>query len=136
MHWQKFQNLVVLPQYGEVSYKCSVCGAMAAVYMNKARKNGSISGSGTNVHIDTSAMPPRQACTLELCAGIVDKDVSIEEIARQELLEEVGYDVPVSKLEKIVSSRFSVFFHLFHESINQSYSFICYHANLNKNTEV
>jgi len=61
--------------------------------------------SATGSHIDTSTLPPHRACTLELCAGIVDKDVSLEEIARQELLEEVGYDVPVSKLEKIVSSR-------------------------------
>lgn len=50
-------------------------------------------------------LPPHQGCTLELCAGIVDKDVSLEEIARQELLEEVGYDVPADRLEKIVSSR-------------------------------
>jgi len=61
--------------------------------------------SGSSSVIDTSALPPCHACTLELCAGIVDKDVSLEEIARQELLEEVGYDVPVSKLEKIVSCR-------------------------------
>ena len=52
-----------------------------------------------------SVMPPDRACTLELCAGIVDKDVSVEEIARGELLEEVGYDVPICKLEKIVVGR-------------------------------
>jgi len=61
--------------------------------------------SGAASCIDTSASPPRLACTLELCAGIVDKDASLEEIAREELLEELGYDVPVSSLEKIVSSR-------------------------------
>jgi len=73
--------------------------------VNQARKVQRSLNSGTGSCIDTSASPPRQACTLELCAGIVDKDVSIEEIAHEELLEEVGYDVPVSCLEKIVSSR-------------------------------
>jgi len=68
-----------------------------------------LSSSGTGACIDTSASPPRLACTMELCAGIVDKAVSLEEIARQELLEEVGYDVPVGLLEKIVSSRYASF---------------------------
>lgn len=78
-----------------------------AVYVSQARKAERLS-SDTSSYIDTSVVPPCQACTLELCAGIVDKNVTLEEIARQELLEEVGYDVPVSKLEKIVSSRSSV----------------------------
>jgi len=81
----------------------SVC--LTAVYVSQARKAERLS-SDTSSYIDTSVVPPCQACTLELCAGIVDKNVTLEEIARQELLEEVGYDVPVSKLEKIVSSRF------------------------------
>ncbi len=37
----------------------------------------------------------------ELCAGIVDKDVSKEQIAKEEILEECGYDVPVENLHKI-----------------------------------
>ncbi len=37
----------------------------------------------------------------ELCAGIVDKECSIEQIAKEEILEECGYDVPVQNLEKI-----------------------------------
>lgn len=37
----------------------------------------------------------------ELCAGIVDKVCSIEQIAKEEILEECGYDVPVQNLEKI-----------------------------------
>ncbi|MBN3271624.1 NUD14 pyrophosphatase, partial [Polyodon spathula] len=54
--------------------------------------------------------PPTAAAgvTYELCAGLVDKpDLSLEEIARQEILEECGYDVPVSKLRKITSYRSS-----------------------------
>lgn len=51
--------------------------------------------------------PPASAgVTYELCAGLVDKpNLSLEEIARQEVLEECGYDVPASKLKRITSYR-------------------------------
>ncbi|XP_023254297.1 uridine diphosphate glucose pyrophosphatase-like, partial [Seriola lalandi dorsalis] len=53
----------------------------------------------------SSQWPPASAgVTYELCAGLVDKpDLSLEEIARQEVLEECGYDVPASKLKRITS---------------------------------
>ncbi len=41
--------------------------------------------------------------TYELCAGLVDKDKSLQEIAYEEILEETGYDVPLEKVEKITS---------------------------------
>ena len=41
--------------------------------------------------------------TYELCAGIVDKDKTLIEIAKEEVLEETGYDVSLSCLEKISS---------------------------------
>lgn len=44
----------------------------------------------------------------ELCAGIVDKDTSNAQIAKEEILEECGYDVPVESLEKISSFYTSV----------------------------
>ncbi|KAI1895383.1 hypothetical protein AGOR_G00105730 [Albula goreensis] len=55
-------------------------------------------------------LPPASAgVTYELCAGLVDKpDLSLEEIARQEVLEECGYDVPLSKLRRITSYRSGV----------------------------
>ena len=37
----------------------------------------------------------------ELCAGIVDKKTSLAQIAKEEVLEECGYDVPVNDLQKI-----------------------------------
>ncbi|KAG7316600.1 hypothetical protein KOW79_020141 [Hemibagrus wyckioides] len=54
--------------------------------------------------------PPASAgVTYELCAGIVDKPhLSLEEIACQEVLEECGYEVPVSKLRRITSYRSGV----------------------------
>ncbi|XP_035380346.1 uridine diphosphate glucose pyrophosphatase NUDT14 [Electrophorus electricus] len=54
--------------------------------------------------------PPASAgVTFELCAGLVDKPhLSLEEIARQEVLEECGYDVPVARLRRITSYRSGV----------------------------
>ncbi|XP_050311692.1 uridine diphosphate glucose pyrophosphatase NUDT14-like [Anthonomus grandis grandis] len=51
--------------------------------------------------IDTEKYPPRRGITLEVCAGIVDKKLPLVEIAREEILEECGYDVPVNRIEFI-----------------------------------
>ncbi|MEA3362646.1 MAG: NUDIX domain-containing protein [Thermodesulfobacteriota bacterium] len=48
-------------------------------------------------------MTHKHTCTYELCAGIVDKQVSLEQITREEINEECGYDVPLGKLEKVSS---------------------------------
>ncbi len=41
--------------------------------------------------------------TVELCAGLVDKDKSLKQITKEEILEECGYDVPLERIEKITS---------------------------------
>lgn len=41
--------------------------------------------------------------TYELCAGIIDKDSSLVQIAKEEIDEECGYDVKVENIEKITS---------------------------------
>ena len=48
--------------------------------------------------------------TVELCAGIVDKEHSLPQIAREEIEEECGYDVPLEKIERITSFYTSVGF--------------------------
>ncbi|KAI8514706.1 Nudix hydrolase 14, chloroplastic, partial [Branchiostoma belcheri] len=48
-------------------------------------------------------LPGSQGVTYELCAGIVDKDVSLKEIAQSEILEEVGFQVPLEKIEEVTS---------------------------------
>jgi len=48
--------------------------------------------------------------TVELCAGIVDKKLSLVQIAKEEIEEECGYDVPVKNIEKITSFHTSVGF--------------------------
>ena len=44
----------------------------------------------------------------ELCAGIVDKNASIAQITKEEILEECGYDIPLENLQKISSFYTSV----------------------------
>ena len=48
--------------------------------------------------------------SLELCAGIVDKDISLIQIAQEEVIEECGYAVPLENITKITSFFSSVGF--------------------------
>lgn len=72
------------------------------MYISKAtvEKNG----EGVSV-IDHNTYPGSLGITHELCAGIVDKDLPDDQIAKEEVLEETGYDVPVERFEKITSQR-------------------------------
>ena len=45
----------------------------------------------------------QEGYTYEMCAGICDKDLPTREIAREEILEECGYDVPSESIERITS---------------------------------
>lgn len=51
--------------------------------------------------------PIKLAITSELCAGIVDKSKPLVEIAREEVLEECGYNVPVEHIELIMTYRYA-----------------------------
>ncbi len=44
----------------------------------------------------------------EACAGLVDKDADIDQIVKEEILEECGYDVPLESIELVKSLRSSV----------------------------
>ena len=48
--------------------------------------------------------------SIELCAGIVDKEMSLKKIAQEEIEEECGYAVPLEEVEKISSFYTSVGF--------------------------
>jgi UDP-sugar diphosphatase len=63
--------------------------------------------------------------SLELCAGLVDKDLSLEQIASEEVIEETGFRVDVSELTKITSFYTSVGFagskqHLYFVEVDES----------------
>lgn len=53
--------------------------------------------------------PPVYVCdqshlfTYELCAGIIDKECSLEQIAKEEIDEECGFDVAVENIQKVTS---------------------------------
>ena len=46
--------------------------------------------------------------TVEMCAGLVDKEKSLEEIAKEEIEEECGFDVPLEQIERITKILSSV----------------------------
>ena len=50
----------------------------------------------------------RDGMTYELCAGIIDKDATDIQIAKEEVLEECGYDIPTQNLQKVSSYYTSV----------------------------
>ncbi|MFT6141267.1 MAG: UDP-sugar diphosphatase [Psychromonas sp.] len=63
--------------------------------------------------------------TIELCAGIVDKNLSLEQIAKEEIEEECGYDIALERIEKITSFHTSVGFAgsrqiLYYAEVNES----------------
>lgn len=58
------------------------------------------------VHNETEAKmlgPGALGCTYEMCAGILDKAASVEQITKEEILEETGYDVPLESIQPISS---------------------------------
>lgn len=48
-------------------------------------------------------VPLAQGFTCELCAGLVDKDKDMEEIVKEEILEECGYDVDVTTITHLTT---------------------------------
>ena len=52
----------------------------------------------------------RDGMSIELCAGIVDKDISLAQIAQEEIEEECGYAVSLGNVQKITSFYTSVGF--------------------------
>lgn len=59
--------------------------------------------------IDTAKYPGSLGLTLELCAGIIDKSaLSPMETMQEEILEECGYRVPLSNIQKVTSFRSGV----------------------------
>lgn len=74
-----------------------------ALYMARAEETGTPVTIGTRL-----SQPGKEGMTLELCAGIVDKELSLPEIAKEEVLEECGYEVEVSRLEHVVTCPASV----------------------------
>ncbi len=77
--------------------------------------------------IDTEKYPAKLGITLELCAGIVDKNKSLSEIAAEEIFEECGYKVDHEKLERVIQFRYLLLVRLFKQNneINFKLQFRC-----------
>lgn len=58
--------------------------------------------------IDTKKYPAKLGLSLEMCAGIVDKNIPLIEVAREEVLEECGYEVTTDNLIKLMCYRTGV----------------------------
>lgn len=68
--------------------------------------HGIVTTDGGNIsNVDLEKYPPSLGVTMELCAGIVDKEKSWKEIAKEEILEECGYEVPVERVEEVMTYR-------------------------------
>jgi UDP-sugar diphosphatase len=66
--------------------------------------------------------------TYELCAGLIDKDKTTLEIAKEEILEECGYDVPLEEIKEVTS---------FYSSVGSSGSKqILYYAEISESMKV
>lgn len=93
---------IFLAQFNIIFYSHSI--SIVAVY------HAIISADSENKnrsHEDILAnYPPKLGITNELCAGIVDKSKPLVEIAREEVLEECGYNVPVERFELVLTYRY------------------------------
>ncbi|XP_041469627.1 uridine diphosphate glucose pyrophosphatase NUDT14-like isoform X2 [Lytechinus variegatus] len=58
--------------------------------------------------VDTAKHKGEEGMCIELCAGIMDKNKDVTEMAQAEVLEETGYKVPLENLKKITSFRCGV----------------------------
>lgn len=64
-------------------------------------------------NVDVERYPATLGLALELCAGIVDKNKPLIEIARDELKEECGYEAPTSAFTEIITYRYFLeFYHI------------------------
>jgi UDP-sugar diphosphatase len=70
----------------------------------------------------------QEGMSVELCAGIVDKKMSLQQIAQEEIEEECGYAVVLEKIEKITSFYTSVGFAGSKQTL--------YYAEVNENMRV
>ena len=70
----------------------------------------------------------QEGMSVELCAGIVDKKMSLQQIAQEEIEEECGYAVVLEKIEKITSFYTSVGFAGSKQTL--------YYAEVNENMKV
>ena len=70
--------------------------------------------------IDWSLVSPSEAFTFELCAGICDKNKSLEETIQEEIHEECGFSVNLKDIHKISAIRSGSLHTIFYTEVNES----------------
>ena len=97
--WSSFDQVWNLHQHvSEKSYSYKFIQPKAVYY-------NSIPDCDRSGPIDTIKYPASLGYTLEVCAGIVDKAISLSEIAVEEIYEECGFKIGAEKLEYIIQFR-------------------------------
>ncbi len=76
---------------------------ISAVYYEVIRKMG----CKHNEKIDLTKFPAKLGVTLELCAGIVDKNLPLKQVAKEEVLEECGFNVSLDNIEEVMSNKYA-----------------------------
>ena len=89
--------------------------SLLAVYMHVNRclyKKTLNDGSAISMTTEDASVPITapftEGVTYELCAGIIDKNMSLRSLMKLEILEECGYDVPEENLQEVASFRAGV----------------------------
>jgi UDP-sugar diphosphatase len=86
------------------------------VYVNKLVESHDIKVNVFDTNLDWSRVHPDEGFTYELCAGLCDKDKSLHETIREEIMEECGYSVCTENIHKIAQARSVGLFGAMHTS--------------------
>lgn len=98
---ERWKNVVPLGIHSKLAqYTLNLWLWFPAVYFNSLAPE-----DRDGEFIDTEQYPAALGVTMELCAGIVDKDKPLLEIACEEVLEECGYHVKLTDLELVNTYR-------------------------------
>lgn len=96
------ESVVLVKQFRPVVYVNQLLESQVSSQNDETKTTNPIN------QIDWSKVHPNEAFTYELCAGICDKNISLEETVKEEILEECGFDVSVDNIHKIRSFRVGV----------------------------
>ncbi|RNA09248.1 GDP-mannose pyrophosphatase [Brachionus plicatilis] len=96
------ESVILVRQFRPVVYVNQLLESQASNQNDETKVFNKING------IDWSKAHPNEAFTYELCAGICDKNKSLEETIKEEIMEECGFDVDIKNVHKVRSFRVGV----------------------------
>lgn len=96
------QSIILVRQFRPVVYVNQLLEDQVSNQKDETNMANPLTG------LDWSRIDPNEAFTYELCAGICDKNKSLEETVKEEILEECGFDVDIENIHKVRSFRVGV----------------------------